>query len=124
MIEAQGGDRRITEDSKRLPQSRDKIELVLGKAGYVCALEAEKVGLAAMHLGAGRHKKTDVIDPAVGVCLKVKVGDRLDADQPFAVLHVNDPKKVEQATKMLKDAVVVGDRAPAAVNLICQIIGS
>ena len=45
-------------------------------------------------------------------------------DQPFAVLHVNDPKKVEQATKMLKDAVVVGDRAPAAVNLICQIIGS
>ena len=124
MIEAQGGDRRVTDDPSRLPQSAQKIEVSLGKGGYVSNIHAEQVGVAAMLLGAGRSKKSDAIDPAVGVVLNAKVGDAIQADQPFFVMHVNRTEKVEEVRRLLIEAVSVADTPPPPVQLINEIIGN
>lgn len=123
MIEAQGGNRGVTSDPGLLPQAAQKLPVTLGKAGFVSALQAEKVGVAAMLLGAGRVKKSDTVDPAVGVVLNCQVGDRVESDQPFATLHVNATDRVEEARALLIEAVSLEAQTPPQERLISEFIG-
>src|SRR5205085_4524950 len=85
-IEAQGG----TADEARLPVATVAHELTAPAGGYVSGLSAIGVGMAAVHLGAGRRTKDDVIDHAVGVIVHAKRGDRVEAGQPLATVLARD----------------------------------
>ena len=84
---AQGGDPRVLEDPSRLPTAPSRLEVRAPRGGFVQAIDAQEIGLAAMSLGAGRARVDDRIDPAVGIVLERKVGDAVAAGEPLAVLH-------------------------------------
>jgi pyrimidine-nucleoside phosphorylase len=88
LVEAQGGDVGMVDDPSRLPKAPSLTTLRAPRAGYVAAVDAEAVGVASVHLGAGRAKKGDPIDLRTGIVLKVKVGDRVAKGQPIADVHV------------------------------------
>ena len=85
----QGGDTRIVDNPDLLPQARYQILFLAQSSGLVSQGVADEVGVAAMMLGAGRETKEDIIDPAVGIELCVKVGDPIQAGQPLAILHLS-----------------------------------
>jgi pyrimidine-nucleoside phosphorylase len=84
VIEAQGGDPRVTEDPSVLPVAPELIELAAPRAGYVTRCDARTIGVTAMRLGAGRTRKEDDIDPGVGIEILATVGDQVEEGQPLA----------------------------------------
>jgi thymidine phosphorylase len=87
VVKAQGGDAKQVEDPSRLPVA-PVVEVVKApRTGYIAAIDAERVGMASVRLGAGRMRKEDAIDPAVGLVLRAKVGDHLKAGQPLIEVH-------------------------------------
>ena len=81
MIEAQGGDPKVVDDPQARPAERARRHARSrpSATGYLAAVDAEALGRASGELGAGRKKKGDPIDPAVGIVFRPKVGDRLEA---------------------------------------------
>lgn len=97
LVKAQGGDVRMIDKNERLPKA-SYIETVFApRAGYVAEVNAREVGLAAVALGAGRAKKGDQIDHAVGLVVRHKVGDKLRKGEPLFTVHANDKTKLAEA---------------------------
>ena len=90
IVEAQGGDPRALVDPDRLPRAARVVDVVAPATGVIETIDAEAVGLAAMALGAGRSRVEDTVDPAAGVELRKKVGDRVEAGQPLAAMHLGE----------------------------------
>src|SRR4029079_2056969 len=88
MVECQGGDVRMVMDPSRLPRAPRVETLRAIRTGFVRRLDAEAIGIASVHLGAGREKKGDPIDHRTGIVLRAKVGDRVERGQAFADVHV------------------------------------
>jgi pyrimidine-nucleoside phosphorylase/thymidine phosphorylase len=88
IVEAQGGDPRALVEPDRLPRARRVVDVGAPVSGVVEAIDAEAVGLAAMALGAGRSRVEDVVDPAAGLEVWKKVGDRVEAGEPIAAMHL------------------------------------
>jgi len=122
MIEAQGGDPRVTEDLSLLPHAPLEIVVESPSSGYLQAMRAEAIGNAAMVLGAGRLKKTDPVDPAVGIILEARVGQRLEKGQALARLYARTPDKVEKARQLVCEAAVLGEQAPTPHPLIREFV--
>src|SRR5579883_757091 len=87
VVAAQGGDARQVRDPSLLPAAPVRVPLPAPQAGYIAAIDAERIGLATMKLGAGRFKKGDPIDHATGLLLYAKVGDQVQAGQPLLEIH-------------------------------------
>ncbi|WP_314329817.1 pyrimidine-nucleoside phosphorylase [Abiotrophia defectiva] len=115
----QGGDTRIVDNPDLLPQARYQIPFLTQSSGVVSQWVADEVGVAAMMLGAGRETKEDIIDPAVGIELCVKVGDPIQEGQPLAILHSNR-EDVSEVLARLSAAVSIADSAqvPALIRKV------
>jgi pyrimidine-nucleoside phosphorylase len=87
VVAAQGGDVAQIDDPSRLPQAPWRAMLEAPRAGYLAGIDAERVGRASVRLGAGRARKGEAIDPAVGFVLQAKVGDHVERDQPLVEVH-------------------------------------
>jgi pyrimidine-nucleoside phosphorylase len=122
MIAAQGGDARVIDEPRRLPQAKFQVPVAAPRAGFVQDVDAMGVALAALRLGAGRAKAEDSVDHAVGVSALVKIGERVEAGAPLAVIHANDETSLAAAVAMLAQAVVVGDAPAAAAKLIEDVL--
>jgi pyrimidine-nucleoside phosphorylase/thymidine phosphorylase len=122
VIELQGGDPRVCDDSTRLPQARERVELASPRAGYVSEVHCRSVGVAAMLLGAGRETVDSRIDPAVGLVVHKKLGDRADKGEPLMTLYVNDRRRLGEAEALLRDSVQVGEAAPPRRPLIHAVL--
>lgn len=110
VIAAQGGDPAVCDDPLRvLPQARRQVPVVAEKAGWVGEILARDIGQAIMLLGAGRERVDSLIDPAVGAQFMKKVGDRVEAGEPLAVLHVNDESRLESAMELFSGAIRVSE---------------
>ncbi|MBC2328059.1 pyrimidine-nucleoside phosphorylase [Listeria booriae] len=94
----QGGDGSIVDDPSKLPQAEFKIDVPAKESGVVSEIVADEIGIAAMLLGAGRATKEDEIDLAVGIMLRKKVGDKVEAGEPLVTIYANkeDVKAVEE----------------------------
>lgn len=88
-VAAQGGDAAVVDAPERLPQARFAIDVPAPEGGYVSGIVADRIGTAAMLLGAGRATKESSIDLAVGLELRAKVGDRVAKGEPLLTLHSN-----------------------------------
>lgn len=109
-IKHQGGNENIADDVTLLPQAQYKIELPALADGVVSNWVANKVGEAAMVLGAGRETKEDKIDPAVGLILHKKVGDKVQKGEALLTIYSNR-EDVEEVKQRLYDAVTISDSA-------------
>ena len=110
-IEWQGGDRRVCDDLSLLPQAAKTMVFEAPATGFLTGTNAQEIGLAATELGAGRNTKEDTIDPAVGLKLHKKLGDRVEKGEPLVTLYVNPTSKVDACTARLEGAFEFGESA-------------
>lgn len=122
-IEAQGGDGSIVEQPDKLPRAPYTVEVLADEEGFVGAIQAEQLGLAAMLLGAGRATKDAVIDYAVGLTLRKKVGDPVKAGNTLAILHVRDKNEAaEQVAERVRSAYAIRAERPKIRPLLLSVV--
>ena len=122
MVEAQGGDPIYIEKPHLLPRTDLNVEVLAPRSGYLQAIDAEAVGLTAGALGAGRARKGDPVDPAVGMILGHKVGDWVEEGEPLLEIHARSHDDVQMAARRLLAAIEIGDEAVSPPVLIHAII--
>ncbi|MBI5960249.1 MAG: thymidine phosphorylase [Chloroflexi bacterium] len=110
LVQAQGGDVAMVDDPSRLPQAALHEEIRVDHVGHVAQVSALLVGQAVVELGAGRAKKSDPVDPAVGVIVHHKVGDHVQAGDMMFTIYANDAGKLARAKTLLQQAPVYQDR--------------
>lgn len=122
MVELQGGDVQVIDDLSRLPQAQHTAQILSPKAGVIASIECEQIGTACVILGGGRERKEDSVDPAVGIVLDKKVGDRIAAQEPLATIHYNSAARAEQAQRLIAQSIQIGNDAPLKRPLIHRVI--
>ena len=120
IVTAQHGNADAIRDLSKLPKARSTDVVTAGSAGFVTAIDSESIGLAAMALGAGRAKSTDVIDPAVGFVLNKKVGDAVKVGEALVTVHFNDSAQVAAVKARVAQAYKIGAAAPAKRPLVLE----
>ena len=119
MVEAQGGDPTVVDDpSGTLPAAPVVEPIEARHAGTIAAIAAEDIGLASGLLGAGRMRKGDAIDPAVGIVVRCKIGDRLEAGQPIGSVHARSHDDARHATERVLAALSLGEGPVSAPTLV------
>ena len=118
MIEAQGGDGRVCEELAYLPHAAYKISVPALADGYVAKMDTTEIGYCAQALGAGRVKKTDVIDPAVGLIMDVRLGDAVKAGDSLATLYLNKPELANTAIERMQRAITISAEKPELPPLV------
>lgn len=118
MIEAQGGDGRVCDDVDWLPHAAYKISVPALRNGYVGKMDTTEIGYCAQTLGAGRREKTDEIDPAVGIVMDVRIGDRVRAGDSLATLYLNRRELANAAVERMQRAITLSDEKPETPPLI------
>ncbi|MBE3591774.1 MAG: pyrimidine-nucleoside phosphorylase [Thermoanaerobacter sp.] len=119
-IKAQGGDERVVDDLSLLPQAKYIRPWVADRDVYIKDLMALDLGLVAMKLGAGREKKEDKIDLAVGIMLGGKVGDIVREGEPIATIYANNEGKAEWALNEIKKYILLSDEPVERPTLIFE----
>jgi pyrimidine-nucleoside phosphorylase len=122
MIRAQGGDDRIADHPERLPAAPVVLPVPAATTGVIAEIDATAVGLAAMRLGAGRAKKGDPIDPAVGVILAHPPGTRVRAADALAHVHARTDEVGVAAVREVATAIAVRETAAPLPPLIREVI--
>ena len=117
-IEAQGGD----PDEAALPVASVVREVVSPRAGHVARLGAIAVGIAALHLGAGRASKEDEIDHSVGVVCHRKRGDSVERGDVLAEVHARDEASADAGVAEVLAAYELSDAPPAAQPLVLDVL--
>lgn len=123
VIAAQGGNPAVLEKFDLLPNASGARPIASPRPGFVSAINAQLVGQAAMLLGAGRATKEDAVDPAVGVILDVKVGQKVEANGNLCTMYYRDETNLEEAAEMLEDAFRISANAPEQRDIILEVVG-
>ena len=128
LVVAQGGDRRVIEAPRDVLPVAPVMRDWAPASGIVHAIACRRIGEIAGMLGAGRQRAADVIDPAVGLEIHVRVGDVVAADgrcagRPAARIHAADEASADHAAEALAQAVVTGSAAADIVPLVHRRIG-
>jgi pyrimidine-nucleoside phosphorylase/thymidine phosphorylase len=123
VIQAQGGNPQVLDRFELLPNASGAREILCPRSGYISAIEAEYIGLASSMIGAGRDRKEDAIDPAVGVILEAKVGQKVDAGGVLCRIYHTTEDRLEEAAQLVEDAFRISATAPEERNLILEVVG-
>ena len=123
VIQAQGGNPKVLDRFELLPNATGVREIPSPRAGFVSAIDAEDIGRASSMIGAGRDRKEDVVDHAVGVILEVKIGQRIDAGGVLCRLYYTKDEKVEEAAQLVEDAFRISTHEPEERELILEVVG-
>ena len=115
LVEAQGGDPSYVDDVSKLPQARFVETVNSPWTGWLEQVDARAVGEASVSLGAGRSRKTDAIDHAVGIVVHHKVGDRVEGGEPLFTVHANDERRAAEAHHQVLSAHVFADESVPAL---------
>src|SRR5919109_1333952 len=111
MVRAQGGDPRVVDEPEGvLPTAPVREPLVADRDGVLASVDAEAIGLASVALGAGRLRQGDPIDPAVGIVVRPKIGDRLVSGEAIGEIHAHDRDDATEAARRVLGAMEIGDR--------------
>jgi pyrimidine-nucleoside phosphorylase len=124
MVELQGGDPRVIDDPKKLPQAQHSMTIDCPSDGYLASLQCEQIGTACVILGGGRERKEDSVDPSVGIVLHKKIGDAVSAGEPLATIHYNAAERAARARQLIDGSYQIAD-SPACEKrpLIHRVIG-
>jgi pyrimidine-nucleoside phosphorylase len=109
MVELQGGDASVLDHPDKLPRAKYMHDVTSPRTGYIAEMNCEAIGTACVVLGGGREKKEDTVDPAVGIVLHRKVGDRVATGEPLSTVHANSETRAARATKLLLGSYQIAD---------------
>ncbi|GLZ57361.1 thymidine phosphorylase [Micromonospora sp. NBRC 107095] len=118
MIRAQGGD-----PDAPMPAAAEVEVVRAERDGYVAAVDAYAMGVAAWRLGAGRARKEDPVSVPAGVVLHKRPGDEVRAGDPLYELRAEDATRIPAALTEAADAVRIASTAPAATSLVIERVG-
>ena len=107
LVSAQGGDARAIDDFSLFDQPKLAEDYVSPKEGVLAEIDAEKLGMASSVLGAGRAKKEDDIDYAVGIWVEKRLGETVKAGETLFKIYANDQSKIADARKLLDEAIKI-----------------
>ncbi|HOS18844.1 MAG TPA: thymidine phosphorylase, partial [Clostridia bacterium] len=122
MLRAMGGDTACVKDPSLLCRVKRKLDVFPAGSGYVADMDAVSIGVAAQLLGAGRAKKEDAIDPAVGLVMRKRRGDYIRRDEPLATLYVNESARLAEAASKLRSAVAISKAPPERIPMVYEVI--
>ena len=122
LVVAQGGDVNYVDHPELLP-SAPLIETVAApRAGHICGIHAREIGEASVELGAGRARKNDPIDHAVGIVVHRKVGDFVPAGEKLFTIHANRQDRLEAAKTRILGAYQWSETACPPLPLFYDVI--
>ena len=96
--------------------------LISSNEGYVKAIKADDIGMAALNLGAGRETKESVIDLSVGIVLHKKIGDFVKSGESIATIYASDASKQKSSEKMVLEAYEIVEAVTINKPLIKGIV--
>jgi pyrimidine-nucleoside phosphorylase/thymidine phosphorylase len=123
VVAAQGGNPQALDKFELLPNATGMREVASPRGGYVSSIDAQDIGSASNMIGAGRDRKEDAIDPAVGIILEVKTGEKVDAGSVLCRLYYTKEDRVEEAAEMVEDAFRISAQKPEERELILEVVG-
>jgi pyrimidine-nucleoside phosphorylase len=122
MVELQGGDISVIDDPTRLPAADHRVEVPSPKSGYVTAIACEQVGTACVMLGGGRERKEDSVDPAVGIEIHKKLGDKVSLGEPLCTIHCHSDRQAARAKALLEESYQIAAAPAHKTSLIHRAI--
>ncbi len=125
VIAAQGGNPRVLDQFELLPNATDLREVACPRTGYISTIDAELIGRASTLIGAGRDRKEDGIDHAVGIILEGKIGQRMEAGSVLCRFYITgntDMERLEQASELIEDAFRISQTPPEPRNVILETV--
>ncbi|MEO8593393.1 MAG: thymidine phosphorylase [Candidatus Solibacter sp.] len=123
VVAAQGGNPQALDKFELLPNATGMREITSPRAGYVSSIGAEEIGVSSNMIGAGRDRKEDAIDPAVGIILEVKVGEKVDAGSVLCRIYYTKEDRVDEAAETVEDAFHISSQKPDERELILEVVG-
>ena len=121
-IEAQGGDSSFLADYSLLKQPLFSKVCIAQKQGFVTRIEADAIGFASQHLGAGRKTKEDQLDFSSGIVLSKKVGDAVTRGDVLATFYADDEEKLQEALVQTGKAFEISEKKPVPSKLIKTVL--
>jgi pyrimidine-nucleoside phosphorylase len=117
LVKAQGGDVSFVDNPQKFPMNKIVDVVKANRSGYLSQVHARIIGEAAVRLGAGRAKKSDSVDHAVGFIIHRKVGDYIEHSQPLFTIYANDESKYHEVRKSVTAAFAWSDQPVAPLPL-------
>lgn len=124
LVHTQGGDVSYIDNPEKLPKAPLIQSLPAPRSGYLREIDARVVGETSVMLGAGRAKKEDPIDHAVGIIVHHKVGDYVEAGQAVFTIHANRDLPMENAQRNLLTSLEWSDHPVPALPLFYGVVKS
>jgi pyrimidine-nucleoside phosphorylase len=124
LVEAQGGDVRAIDDPGLLPAAPVIVDVTSPRGGHLRRIDARTVGEVSVRLGAGRARKGDPIDHAVGIVVLAKVGDRIRVGDPLFIIHAKDALSASEVQGALLSGVEYSTRPVAPLPLFYRTLRS
>ena len=121
-IEESGGNKELVNNYDLLPKAQSVMEIFSEKEGYIKKIKTEEIGKAAMIIGAGRAKKEDEIDHAVGINIFKKVGEKIAKNEKIAEIYYNNGENVEESKNMILEAFVLTEEKVEKQKAVLKII--
>jgi pyrimidine-nucleoside phosphorylase len=118
IIAAQGGVAAVIDNYALFPGAQYSAEFIAEADLYIKEIDVLQLAFTALKLGAGRGRKEDVIDPAVGIVLGGKIGDQIMKGKPIATIYANEPAKLTWAYNQVKAAIRLTPQKVARRKLI------
>src|SRR6476469_3598778 len=122
VIAAQGGNPQVLDRFDLLPNATGAQEITTSRGGYVSGIDAELIGQASSMIGAGRNTKEDSIDPAVGVILEVKVGQKIEAGSILCRIYHTSEEHLAEASDLVEDAFKISQHPVEERELILEVV--
>lgn len=117
LVQAQGGDVTYVDDPSKFQRAKIVSVTKAPRSGFISRVHAGNVGEASVILGAGRAKKSDAVDHAVGIVVHKKVGDWAEQGEPLFTIHANEEARLTEAQVMTLDAFLFSDDVVAPLPL-------
>jgi len=122
VIAAQGGNPQVLDRFELLPNATGAQEITTSRGGYISGIDAALIGQASAMIGAGRDTKEDAIDPAVGVILEVKVGQKIDPGSILCRIYHTSDERLESAAELVEDAFKISQQPVDERDLILEVV--
>ncbi len=122
MVGELGGDPAALDNPSSLYRTVYVRNAVAARDGWIMAMDVQEMGRSAQLLGAGREKKDDVIDPAVGYVMQKELGDPVKAGEPLARFYYNDERRGRDAMEVFEAAVIIGNKPVQAPPLVYEVV--
>ena len=122
MVAQQDGDPRVVDDYSKLPSAPHTIFVKASHSGFITAMDAEAVGVAAMLLGAGRQKAKDTVDPGVGIMIRAKPGERVTSGDAVFEVNYRQESHLRTVLEKLQISYTLSEEAALSTPLVLETL--